>query len=273
MPPSIVDTHLSDVGLTSKGSLGTPRSPLRMEEFSGDAFPPGRTPPRPTHCVSSATIAFAKSQTLTIAEMDRLEAAGTLRAELPAQDCSSATPLESESPSSSPVQTPDVGEASCKWHAKAGDAPVLGEGYSEYNDFASESDCTEPESTGRLPCDRESFGQLSRLLGTHCQSDSSLQSEDAEVAGSEARTSDLSQLKSNLATRLSLSMTACSAQIWKVFAQMTDLLSAHVAAAAKDLATKAAKEMKERFRGLLHVKELPMCDVEGRVSARRGGEA
>ena len=266
------------MGLTGKSSLGTPRSPLRIEEFGGDAFSPGagRTPPRPAHCVSSATIAFAKSQTLTIAEMDRLEAAGALRLEPQAQGGSSATPLESESPSSSPVsEAGEVGGAASRhWYANPPESPVMaeGEGYSEYNDFASESDSAEPESVGAVPCNRESFGQLSRLLGSHCQSDSSLQSEGVETAGGETRASDLSQLKSNLATRLCLNMTACSCQIWTVFAQMTDLLSAHVAAAAKDLATKAAREMKERFRGLLHVKELPMRDVEGRVGACRGGE-
>ena len=94
-----------------------------------------------------------------------------------------------------------------------------------------------------------------------------------QTAAGEARESDLSQLKSNLATRLSLNMTACSAQIWTVFAQLADLLAAHVAAAAKDLAIKAAREMKERFRGLLHVKELPMREVEARVGAAREREA
>ena len=295
--------HLSDVGLASKASLGTPRSPLRFEEFSGDAFSPGsgRAPARPAHCVSSATIAFAKSQTLSIAEMDRLEAAGALHVDTQAQGCSSATPLESESPSGSPVAAAD--KASCQWYSKASqspavrdsptvsqspaldESPTLGqsptleesqtpdEGYSEYNDFASESDGAEPESTGLAGCHRESFGQLSRLLGARCQSDSSVQSEGAETAAGEARESDLSQLKSNLATRLSLNMTACSAQIWTVFAQLADLLAAHVAAAAKDLAIKAAREMKERFRGLLHVKELPMREVEARVGAAREREA
>lgn len=307
--------HLSDVGLASKASLGTPRSPLRFEEFSGDAFSPGsgRAPARPAHCVSSATIAFAKSQTLTIAEMDRLEAAGALHVDTQAQGCSSATPLESESPSGSPVAAAD--KASCQWYSKASQSPAVrdsptvsqspaldespavdqspamgqsptleesqtpdesqaqGEGYSEYNDFASESDGAEPESTGLAGCHRASFGQLSRLLGARCQSDSSVQSEGAETAAGEARESDLSQLKSNLATRLSLNMTACSAQIWTVFAQLADLLAAHVAAAAKDLAIKAAREMKERFHGLLHVKELPMREVEARVGAAREREA
>ena len=35
----------------------------------------------------------------------------------------------------------------------------------------------------------------------------------------------------------------------------------------------AAREMKERFRGLLHVKELPMREVEARVGAAREREA
>ena len=135
------------------------------------------------------------------------------------------------------------------------------------NDFNSHN------SNDVVDSHRDSFCQLSHLLGSNCSSESALYPSTSEASGQERSVSDLSQLKNNLATRLCLSMTAWSCQIWAVFSRMTDLLSECLAATVCDLLKKSVQEAKELFRGLIHMKVVPMSEVEGRVCARSRSQA
>ena len=260
--------------------------------------------------MSSATIAFAKSQTLALAEMDRLQEEGKLIEEAQDTDLTSTTPRDSESPSDGCVSESEECVAQCEeknaepssygWYRTNEDSVLSNEptGYSEYNDFADESDSDDIVDSHRNSNDvncnsndvvdshrisdddmnphnsndvvdshRDSFCQLSHLLGSNCSSESALYPSTSEVSGQERSVSDLSQLKNNLATRLCLSMTAWSCQIWAVFSRMTDLLSECLAATVCDLLKKSVQEAKELFRGLIHMKVVPMNEVEGRVRA------
>lgn len=133
----------------------------------------------------------------------------------------------------------------------------------------SDDDMNPHNSNDVVDSHRDSFCQLSHLLGSNCSSESALYPSKSEVSGQERSVSDLSQLKNNLATRLCLSMTAWSCQIWAVFSRMTDLLSECLAATVCDLLKKSVQEAKELFRGLIHMKVVPMNEVEGRVRAMR----
>ena len=258
--------------------------------------------------MSSATIAFAKSQTLALAEMDRLQEEGKLIEEAQDTDLTSTTPRDSESPSDGCVSESEECVAQCDeknaepssygWYRTNEDSVLSNEptGYSEYNDFADESDSDDIVDSHRnsnnmnsnrnsndINCNsndfnshnsndvvdshRDSFCQLSHLLGSNCSSESALYPSTSEASGQERSVSDLSQLKNNLATRLCLSMTAWSCQIWAVFSRMTDLLSECLAATVCDLLKKSVQEAKELFRGLIHMKVVPMNEVEGRVCA------
>ena len=258
--------------------------------------------------MSSATIAFAKSQTLALAEMDRLQEEGKLIEEAQDTDLTSTTPRDSESPSDGCVSESEECVAQCEeknaepssygWYRTNEDSVLSNEptGYSEYNDFADESDSDDIVDSHRnsnnmnsnrnsndINCNsndfnshnsndvvdshRDSFCQLSHLLGSNCSSESALYPSTSEASGQERSVSDLSQLKNNLATRLCLSMTAWSCQIWAVFSRMTDLLSECLAATVCDLLKKSVQEAKELFRGLIHMKVVPMNEVEGRVCA------
>ena len=258
--------------------------------------------------MSSATIAFAKSQTLALAEMDRLQEEGKLIQETQDTDLTSTTPRDSESPSDGCVSESEECVAQCEeknaepssygWYRTNEDSVLSNEpmGYIEYNDFADESDSDDIVDSHRnsnnmnsnrnsndISCNsndfnshnsndvvdshRDSFCQLSHLLGSNCSSESALYPSTSEVSGQERSVSDLSQLKNNLATRLCLSMTAWSCQIWAVFSRMTDLLSECLAATVCDLLKKSVQEAKELFRGLIHMKVVPMSEVEGRVRA------
>lgn len=258
--------------------------------------------------MSSATIAFAKSQTLALAEMDRLQEEGKLIQETQDTDLTSTTPCDSESPSDGCVSESEECVAQCEeknaepssygWYRTNEDSVLSNEptGYIEYNDFADESDSDDIVDSHRnsnnmnsnrnsndIKCNsndfnshnsndvvdshRDSFCQLSHLLGSNCSSESALYPSTSEASGQERSVSDLSQLKNNLATRLCLSMTAWSCQIWAVFSRMTDLLSECLAATVCDLLKKSVQEAKELFRGLIHMKVVPMSEVEGRVRA------
>lgn len=258
--------------------------------------------------MSSATIAFAKSQTLALAEMDRLQEEGKLIQETQDTDLTSTTPCDSESPSDGCVSESEECVAQCEeknaepssygWYRTNEDSVLSNEptGYIEYNDFADESDSDDIVDSHRnsnnmnsnrnsndINCNsndfnshnsndvvdshRDSFCQLSHLLGSNCSSESALYPSTSEASGQERSVSDLSQLKNNLATRLCLSMTAWSCQIWAVFSRMTDLLSECLAATVCDLLKKSVQEAKELFRGLIHMKVVPMSEVEGRVRA------
>ena len=260
--------------------------------------------------MSSATIAFAKSQTLALAEMDRLQEEGKLIEETQDTDLTSTTPRDSESPSDGCVSESEECVAQCEeknaepssygWYRTNEDSVLSNEptGYSEYNDFADESDSDDIVDSHRNSNDvncnsndvvdshrisdddmnphnsndvvdshRDSFCQLSHLLGSNCSSESALYPSTSEASGQERSVSDLSQLKNNLATRLCLSMTAWSCQIWAVFSRMTDLLSDCLAVTVCDLLKKSVQEAKELFRGLIHMKVVPMSEVEGRVCA------
>lgn len=262
--------------------------------------------------MSSATIAFAKSQTLALAEMDRLQEEGKLIEETQDTDLTSTTPRDSESPSDGCVSESEECVAQCEeknaepssygWYRTNEDSVLSNEptGYSEYNDFADESDSDDIVDSHRNSNDvncnsndvvdshrisdddmnphnsndvvdshRDSFCQLSHLLGSNCSSESALYPSTSEASGQERSVSDLSQLKNNLATRLCLSMTAWSCQIWAVFSRMTDLLSECLAATVCDLLKKSVQEAKELFRGLIHMKVVPMSEVEGRVRSMR----
>ena len=258
--------------------------------------------------MSSATIAFAKSQTLALAEMDRLQEEGKLIQETQDTDLTSTTPCDSESPSDGCVSESEECVAQCEeknaepssygWYRTNEDSVLSNEptGYIEYNDFADESDSDDIVDSHRnsnnmnsnrnsndINCNsndfnshnsndvvdshRDSFCQLSHLLGSNCSSESALYPSTSEASGQERSVSDLSQLKNNLATRLCLSMTAWSCQIWAVFSRMTDLLSECLAATVCDLLKKSVQEAKELFRGLIHMKVVQMSEVEGRVRA------
>lgn len=242
--------------------------------------------------MSSATIAFAKSQTLALAEMDRLQEEGKLIQEAQDTDLTSTTPRDSESPSDGCVSQSDECVSQCDekntepssygWYRTNEDSVLSNEptGYSEYNDFADESDSDDVISNRNsndvisnrnsddvVDSHRDSFCQLSHLLGPNCSSESALYPSKSEASGQERSVSDLSQLKNNLATRLCLSMTAWSCQIWTVFSRMTDLLSDCLAVTVCDLLKKSVLEAKELFRGLIHMKVVPMSEVEGRVRA------
>ena len=238
--------------------------------------------------------------------MDRLQEEGKLIQETQYTDLTSTTPRDSESPSDGCVSESEECVAQCEeknaepssygWYRTNEDSVLSNEptGYSEYNDFADESDSDDIVDSHRnsnnmnsnrnsndINCNsndfnshnsndvvdshRDSFCQLSHLLGSNCSSESALYPSTSEASGQERSVSDLSQLKNNLATRLCLSMTAWSCQIWAVFSRMTDLLSECLAATVCDLLKKSVQEAKELFRGLIHMKVVTMIEVEGRV--------
>ena len=248
--------------------------------------------------MSSATIAFAKSQTLALAEMDRLQEEGKLIQETQDTDLTSTTPCDSESPSDGCVSESEECVAQCEeknaepssygWYRTNEDSVLSNEptGYIEYNDFADESDSDDIVDSHRnsnnmnsnrnsndINCNSNDFNShnsndvVDSHRGSNCSSESALYPSTSEASGQERSVSDLSQLKNNLATRLCLSMTAWSCQIWAVFSRMTDLLSECLAATVCDLLKKSVQEAKELFRGLIHMKVVPMSEVEGRVRA------
>ena len=95
--------------------------------------------------MSSATIAFAKSQTLALAEMDRLQEEGKLIQETQDTDLTSTTPRDSESPSDGCVSESEECVAQCEeknaepssygWYRTNEDSVLSNEptGYSEYS--------------------------------------------------------------------------------------------------------------------------------------------
>lgn len=78
--------------------------------------------------------------------------------------------------------------------------------------------------------------------------------------------SNLSQLKCNLASRISYCLTASSSQIWVVFHQLTSLIMEHVTVIVVDFLTKFAATMRERFKKLHFSRQVDISEVEGRVS-------
>jgi len=78
----------------------------------------------------------------------------------------------------------------------------------------------------------------------------------------------ITQLKSNLSSRLSYALTAFSCQIWSVFNTLTKELGEHVSVATAQLLRNHKKELRIRFQSLIQVINRSMDTVTAYVSEK-----
>ena len=79
----------------------------------------------------------------------------------------------------------------------------------------------------------------------------------------------LSQLKANLASRLSYDMTAYSCQIWRVFSQLVLALQTALSPACSLLLRHNATHLRRRFGALLRCEDLSLAEVDAHVGIPR----
>lgn len=200
--------------------------------------------------MDSSVIAFAKSQTLAVAEARKLELNDPLVVE-------GALPViqRSESPLFSPQ--PFVAESTNDTFLEAETCPY------DYNDF-------EDDDEFDMTMNMEQFNhddQYNDSGDSRDSRDSTVPMPSTERTGSLSHLeSDLSQLKINLASRFCYYMTASSSQILVLFYQFIGLISDHVAVIVADLLTEYFNCLRNRFKKLLATKQLDVSEVEGRVS-------
>ena len=216
-----------------------------------------------TSHVSSSTIAFAKTQTLTLAEADKYRANESIP--LLHAESSDINPYTSSSVSVVPY--PDIFTESNqkKSHPEPerfGYSPLEEcECYPDYNDF----DDNESEYSDEAPPRASSSSKLQSLLGGVSLHASS------ECAGlvppqqEEIKCSDIVQLKKNLATRLCFNITACSCQIWVIHSTFTSLISQNIAVITRALNLEAIEKLREQVKTVNSVVTKPLQEIEGRV--------
>lgn len=198
--------------------------------------------------MDSSVIAFAKSQTLALAEARKLELNDPLVIE-------GAFPAiqRSESPLFSPQ--PFVAESTNDTFLEAESCPY------DYNDFEDDDEFDMNMNMEQFNHDDQYTDRDSRNSG-----DSNVPVFTTERTESFSHLeSDLSQLKTNLASRFCYYMTASSSQILVLFYQFIGLISDHVAVIVADLLTEYFDHLRNRFKKLLATKQLNVNEVEGRV--------
>ena len=193
--------------------------------------------------MNSSVIAFAKSQTMAIAEVKKYE---TTDSTLPEGGISLFQQSESPRDSSSPQPLENDHSTFCPSEEEPTEY-----GYYDYDDF-------EDDPIDLQPSERHS------ALDEVIESSPLTYSEVVEL-NERYDSSNLSQLKCNLASRISYCLTASSSQIWVVFHQLTSLIMDHVTVIVVDLFAKFSASMRERFKKLHFSRQVDISEVEGRV--------
>lgn len=193
--------------------------------------------------MNSSVIAFAKSQTMAVAEVKKYE---TTDSTLPEGEISLFQQSESPRDSSSPQ--PLENDHSNSYPSEEEPTEY---GYYDYDDFEDD------------PIDLQASGSHSAF--DEVIEPSPITYSQVVELNERYDSSNLSQLKCNLASRISYCLTASSSQIWVVFHQLTSLIMDHVTVIVVDLLAKYAAGMRERFKKLHFSRQVDISDVEGRV--------
>ena len=218
-----------------------------------------------TSHVSSSTIAFAKTQTLTLAEADKYHASENVP--LLHTESSDINPYTSSSVSVVPypdILTENNQKKSHPEPERFGYSPLKEcECYPDYNDFEDDDD--ESEYSDEAPVRASSSTKLQSLLGgvplhTSSEYDGLVPPQQEEV-----KCSDIVQLKKNLATRLCFNITACSCQIWVIHSTFTSLIAQNIAVITRALNLKAIEKLREQVKTVNSVVTKSLQEIEGRV--------